>query len=142
MKIKLLGLAAVSVVLLSGCAGAPESASSPTATTPPADGGTYSTVADLKDAYVAAGGDCPSFSQGNEVKLAAESGECGTNTVLSTYVSNSDVSQVIQNAKTFWEKLDLTDDSTWLVGQNWIINSHQSADVRGKLGGKLVSFGK
>lgn len=94
----------------------------------------------LKDAYVKAGGACPAFSQTNRVTLAAESAECSTNTVLSTYVSNSDVSQLIQNVKKLNAELKSTGGNSWLVGENWVINSPTAAKMQEKLGGKVVSF--
>lgn len=133
---------------LSGCAGSTatitatvEPTPTPTVTAPPADGGTYSTVTALKAAYVQAGGECPEFKQTNQITLAAESAECSTNTVISTYLSSSDISQVIQNVKKLNADLKLTGSSnSWLVGENWVINSPTSAEMQEKLGGKLVSF--
>lgn len=117
-------------------------ASTPTATvtTPPADGGTYSTVVALKNAYVKAGGECPDFVQTNRVTLAAESAECSKNSVISTYVSSSDISQLIQNVKKVNAEVKTTGGNSWLVGANWVINSPTAAKMQEKLGGKVVSF--
>lgn len=134
---------------LSGCgssmASAPvgatsTSASTPTVTTPPVSGGTYSTVVALKNAYVKAGGECPDFVQTNRVTLAAESAECSTNSVISTYVSSSDISQLIQNVKKLNAEVKTTGGNSWLVGENWVINSPTAAKMQEKLGGKVVSF--
>ncbi|MGN8131750.1 hypothetical protein [Paenarthrobacter sp. 22069] len=112
----------------------------PTVTAPPANGGSYSTVSALKAAYVKAGGACPDFIQTNKITLAAESAECSSNTVISTYLSSSDISQLIQNVKKLNADLKSSGGNSWLVGENWVINSPTTAEVQGKLGGKLVSF--
>lgn len=135
------------VLALSGCAGstvaAPatvEPTPTPTVTAPPANGGSYSTVTALKAAYLKAGGACPEFKQTNQITLAAESAECSSNTVISTYLSSSDISQVIQNVKKLNADLKLTGGNSWLVGENWVINSPTSVEMQEKLGGKVVSF--
>ncbi|PNH86080.1 hypothetical protein CXZ05_02960 [Arthrobacter sp. AFG20] len=94
----------------------------------------------MHDAYVAAGGDCANLNQTNNVKLAAESGTCNDQTVISTYISTADVSQLIQNNKALNEELDFHSDGVWLTGQNWVINSPDAPDMQEKLGGRLVSF--
>ncbi|GAA2177202.1 hypothetical protein GCM10009784_26890 [Arthrobacter parietis] len=145
MKMGLLAVAAASVIILSGCASAAESAmptpeATPTETTPPADGGSYSTLKQLQQAYVAAGGDCSELVQRNSVSLAAESGDCNDQTVISTYISTADLSELIQTNKALNEEYDLESDSVWLTGQNWIINSPDAVEMQEKLGGRLVSF--
>lgn len=140
MNAKLLAAVAIAAVLLSGCASQAEPAPAGTPTLPPADGGSYSTVLELKDAFVAAGGSCSEFDQTNAVKLAAESGKCGSEVVLSTYLSSDDVSQVIQNVKELNDDLNFQDGAVWLAGQNWIINGPNAKDMRERLGGRLVSF--
>lgn len=143
----------VSVVLVAGAlaiagcgnstSAAPTTAAStptPTVSAPPAGGGTYSTVTALKNAYVKAGGACPDFVQTNKVTLAAESAECSKDTVISTYVSSSDISQLIQNVKKLNAELKSTGGNSWLVGENWVINSPKASGMQGKLGGKVVSF--
>lgn len=137
------------MLALTGCGGtssaaqsAPTStpAATPSVSTPPADGGTYATVEALKDAFVEAGGACPEFVQSNRVTLAAESADCSKDTVLSTYVSSGDISQLIQNVKKLNEQFKSSGDNSWLVGENWVINSPSAADMQEKLGGKVVSF--
>lgn len=130
---------------LFGCGGSPSAAPTTamptsTVTAPPANGGTYSTVLALKDAYVKAGGACPDFVQTNRVTLAAESAECSKDTVISTYVSSSDISQLIQNVKKLNAEVKSTGGYSWLVGENWVINSPTAAKMQEKLGGKVVSF--
>jgi hypothetical protein len=132
---------------LSGCAASTTAATTvvkptptPTVSGPPADGGSYATVGALKAAFVKAGGACPDFKQTNRITLAAESAECSTNTVISTYVSSNDISQLIQTVKKLNADLKTTGGNSWLVGENWVINSPTSTDMQEKLGGKIVSF--
>lgn len=119
---------------------APTPTPTPTVSAPPTSGGTYATVVALKNAYVKAGGECPDFVQTNRVTLAAESAECSTNSVISTYVSSSDISQLIQNVKKLNAEVKSTGGNSWLVGENWVINSPTAAKMQEKLGGKVVSF--
>lgn len=134
-------------LVLSGCSGSKAAINaevtptpSMTITTPPADGGTYSTVAALRSAYVKAGGACPDFKQTNKITLAAESAECASDTVISTYLSSGDISQLIQNVKKLNVDLKSSGGNSWLVGENWVINSPTTVKIREKLGGRLVSF--
>ncbi len=117
--------ALIVILLLAGCAAA----------TPAADGGSYGSVEDLRDAYVAAGGDCDGWSQDNQVTLAAESGVCDSNTVLSTYTSQDAKEEIVATVKAVG---DVIGGYSLLVGVNWIINSPDAKDAREVLGGTLV----
>lgn len=131
---------------LAGCGGTTSAAPTasatptPTVTAPPANGGTYPTVVALKNAFVKAGGACPAFNQTNRVTLAAESAECSTTTVISTYISGSDISELIQVNKKLNAEIKSSGGNSWLVGENWVINSPTAAQMQEKLGGKVVSF--
>lgn len=74
-----------------------------------------------------AGGSCPAFNQRNRVKLAAESADCSQDAVLSTYLSSSDISQLIQDNKRSNEDFPTIEKQSWLVGENWVINSPEAA---------------
>lgn len=56
------------------------------------------------------------------VTLAEESVACGTDTVLSTYSSPTSKEAMIQN----YRDREVGEPSTWLVGENWIINTPKS----------------
>lgn len=146
-KIAVYAVLLAGAVALSGCSGSKAAVTaevtptpSPTVTTPLAAGGTYSTVAALKSEYVKAGGACPDFKQTNKITLAAESAECASDTVISTYLSSGDISQLIQNVKKLNADLKSSGGNSWLVGENWVINSPTTAKIQEKLGGRLVSF--
>ncbi len=128
--------------LLQNGAGAETDVEAPTDidTAPPADGGSYSSILDLQRAYIMAGGECSVLNQTNQITLAAESGDCNDTSVLSTYLSATDISELIQNNKALNEEIGFESDAVWLIGQNWIINSEDAAEVRKEMGGQLVSF--
>lgn len=71
------------------------------------------------------------------MKAAAQSGECGTDAVLSTYLSQTQVEDAIRGVKEFNDKVDLDPDD-WLVGENWIINAPNVGELQKKMGGTIV----
>ncbi|WP_284977603.1 hypothetical protein [Arthrobacter sp. fls2-241-R2A-200] len=138
----LLTVCLLGAVALTGCAPvggtSTASASTPTPTptkTVPANGEHYSSVASLEAAFVEAGGDCSGFEQTNKVTHAAESGNCGTGSVLSVYSSLSDRDAVVDEMKQFADVIGMN----VLVGENWIINDKKVAQYQPKLGGTLVT---
>ena len=93
----------------------------------------------LRDAYVAAGGECDDWAQTNVVKLAAESGTCGDDMVLSTFANESDRDSTVSTLK---ELMELIGGVKLLVGPNWIINSDEAPRLQPKLGGTIVDSTK
>lgn len=78
-KLSVTGARAVVAVLLAGCGRPPAPDTAPTAATltataPAADGGTYGSAVELRDAVVEAGVDCPKWDEHNRNKLAATYG--------------------------------------------------------------------
>lgn len=144
MKTNIIILASTLALVLGGCSAAPVAApvAAPTtsAPTPPANGGTYGSVQELKDAFVEAGGICDSWDQSNHVTKAAESGSCSDQNVMSTYLSKEDITSMISSIKALNEEVDYESDAVWLTGENWVINDPAAAELRGKLGGVLVTF--
>lgn len=96
---------------------------------------TYQSVEELKDAFVAAGGDCPEWEQSNHVKAAAESGTCSASNVLSIYTSQSATEDALAIYKSIAQP-----GATLLVGENWIINDPSAQDFATALGGTFVSI--
>ena len=142
-KSLLLAACLIGVLALPGCAGGaaftaaastPASTPTPTRTVPP-NGEHYSSVASLQTAFVTAGGDCSTFNETNQVTRAAESGTCGSNSVLSIYSSPADRDAVVDGMKQFADIVGMN----VLVGENWIINDKNVAQQRSKLGGTLVT---
>lgn len=147
------GVAAVvaAVGVLVGCGGGDTTEPSVPATSSQALG-EVGTVAELKDAAVAAGYACPNWRQDNVVKLAAESGRCSDSDVFSTYLSESTRDELVQALKDMTkdtremladdEDVDptLLDEEVLLVGPNWVINSSEAVSLQGKLGGQIVRY--
>lgn len=97
---------------------------------------TYRSVEELRDAFVEAGGDCPEWDQTNAVTASSESGTCSTTTVLSIYSSTSDRDVVVDNIRAMAEVIG---GANLLVGENWIINDPNVADLDPEMGGTLFT---
>lgn len=135
-KRSFIALTGAALISLAGCsapATAPVAGSD--ADTPQAR---YDSVIDLRDAFVEAGGDCPDFKQTNRVTYAAESANCSSETVLSTYLSAEATQKRVDESKKAFGSLD---SSTWLVGENWIVNAPNPESLQDELGGQLISWG-
>lgn len=124
--------------LLCAAACSDDSGSSPARKAPaaPEPDASYTTVVELRDAYLAAGGRCPHWVQTNRITEAAESGECSRSMVLSTYATPAALDRAVDDLKSLKE-LFHGDSDPFLVGPNWILNGPQSVDVAGQLGGTL-----
>lgn len=70
--------------------------------------------------------------------MAAESGVCDGDTVLSTYTSQDAKDEIVAGLKSAAEEIG---GFGVLVGENWIINSPDAKDVQSALGGALVADG-
>ncbi|WP_309617705.1 hypothetical protein [Salinibacterium sp.] len=136
MKLTLtLILVSSSALLLAGCAAAtPETVTPETIT--PAEGLTYGSVEDLREAFESAGGECDGWVQSNQVKAAAESGACGTKAVLSTFASESDRDDSASTLKMLMADVGGVE---LLVGANWIINSDGVSELQETLGGTIIN---
>lgn len=130
--------AALLLAALTGCSSTATAAGEHTSSPAPTKvmAVSYSSVTDLKTAYVKAGGKCPSWDQNNVVQTAAESGDCSDSTVLSTYADEGSKTDAVTALKGF-----ATSDvpAVFLVGPNWIVNSEDAKAVAKKLGGTIVT---
>lgn len=132
---------AFSGLVLAGCSGATDAAKppatsstmkAPASSTPaPVVAQSYSTVVELKDAAIAAGLPCPRWRQTNVVTLAAESGTCSSDSVLSTYATSAALQRSLDAFLSFPIK------SVILVGPNWIINAEQAPTLAAAMGGTV-----
>lgn len=126
----LAGVAGAALVALSACSQvAPEL--EPEAATYPE---TFRSVEELRDAFVEAGGECPSWEQSNHIPAAAESGTCSDSNVLSIYTSKDSTEAAFDNYKTIAQP-----GASLLVGENWIINDEVVKDLDPALGGVLFT---
>ncbi len=105
-------------------------------TSPREIGGAYNTIDELRDAFVEAGGSCPSWEQTNEVVPALQSGNCSLTTVLSLYGSTDAASSAALSLKNLLLSYEL--EVHLLLGPNWIINSPEVELIHSEMGGMLV----
>lgn len=137
---KLAWIAMAAALLLAGCGGEADAKDAPKAPPASSELGTISSVIELRDALVAAGYDCPTWTQDNVVKLAAESGSCDDSSVLSTFASEGDRQAQLDIDKGMSDMLsdaDIEEDPT-LVGPNWMFKSPEASKYASKLGGTIV----
>ena len=92
----------------------------------------YGTVVALRDAAITAGMPCPHFFQGNQVRYALESADCGWDSVLAVYASEEDRDRLLDD---FFAAGGM--DRPLLVGPTWVINAPEAASLQAQLGGDL-----
>lgn len=109
----------LSAALLVGCSSAP-----------PADGGTYESATDLKDALVKAGGTCDNWDPGNKVTFAKSSGTCGNKYALTVFDDDSTFEKWRDGMKQLGLQVN--------VGKNWAISGTDKEEIQKKLGGKIT----
>lgn len=119
-RITLPATALAAALLLTGCTGGP-----------PADGGSFSDVTALKDAFVKAGGTCDNWSTHNKSLLASSAGSCGDAYALSVYEDMDKRDQWVETMRT------LNIGGT-VAGKNWTISGTDAKPVHDKLGGELL----
>ena len=115
------------VLALAGCSGPwgsrPGSA-------PPADGGTFETLEDLRVALEGAGFQCPELELANHAKYASTSGYCGE---IGMALYPNDASLDAQLA------MRTPQDQTAVnVGKNWTVTTAAPDQVKKWLGGAIV----
>jgi hypothetical protein len=106
----------------------------------PAQAAEYGSVTELKNAAVEAGYVCSTWEVDNVVALAAESGSCGDDSVLSTYASQEDLQSQLDIEKE--ASTLLTDNgietTPTLVGPNWLFKAPEAVELRESIGGVLI----
>lgn len=143
-------LATVAVLALAGCGGSATSAgpvSSPaasqTTSTPEpvaVPKASYGTLVELRDAAIAAGYPCPTWTQDNAVVFAAESGSCSEDDVFMTYASAGQLEEAVSTRKAMNKMLTEKniEAGPTLVGENWTINTDSAFDLQAELGGTIL----
>lgn len=94
---------------------------------------TYENVEALRDAFVAAGGQCPQWEPIDPGKYTAEAGRCSDSIVLAVYADPAELADAVQRAK------DLAVPAHLLVGENWLLNIDEPQTYVGALGGTVVT---
>lgn len=114
---------AAAAVLLAGCGG------------PPADGGSYNTATELKDAFVKAGGQCDEWKPDSDPPFAdATAGSCGRpgsdDYLLYVFADKKDRNFIVTK---------MADVGVAAVaGLNWMILGSDEAAAHKLLGGELI----
>lgn len=101
--------------------------------------GKVSTIDEVVDAYVAAGGVC-NWQQTDEVKIAVASGACSKSTVIAIYENTEERSRSIKMQREILQLLDPDNSTplTLLAGENWVINSPDAEEMKEALGGTWI----
>lgn len=126
-------LAASAVVLgaasvLVGCSGPGEPIPEITGTA-----SSYSDVTELRDAFVAAGGECPEWEPIDTGDYDADAGRCDERTVIAVYRVPSQLAEAVERAKA------LATSTHLLVGTDWIINTPEPHRFVDALGGTVIA---
>ena len=99
---------------------------------PPADGGTFETIDDLKAAVESAGLVCPELVLDKPpAKFSASSGHCGEFTSLATYSSDAYLQSQLDFAKSAGQR-------SINVGKNWTVVSEDPKLIQKRLGGTVL----
>lgn len=121
-------LALVTTTALAGCAGGGEPI--PTITGTPTS---YESVESVRDAFVAAGGECPTWEAIDPGNYDAEAGRCDDSTVIAVYKNPTELADAVKRAT------ELATETHLLVGENWLLNTPNPQDFVDALGGTVVT---
>ncbi|MGA6128854.1 MULTISPECIES: hypothetical protein [unclassified Microbacterium] len=94
--------------------------------------GRISTIDELKDAFIDAGGVC-NWKQTDVVTDATASGECSDQTVLMLFANTDEKDELVS----FLSEGTIS-EPTLLVGENWVINSPEAEAMQETLGGDWI----
>lgn len=127
-RVKGIALAASVGALLAGCSGGGESAPSVTGAATE-----FSTVEELRDAYVAAGGTCEAWEEIDPGDYDATAGRCSDSVVMAVYANPDELAAAVDRSQ------NLAVQTHLLVGENWLLNVDNPQDFVEALGGTTVS---
>lgn len=120
-------------VSLSACTGSENFMTAQQEAKPPADGGSYGTIEELREAAEKAGLECPDWDLHNKATYAASSASCGDSAGLATYTSDSQLDKQLEAWKMIGEMIVLER----LVGENWTIDTSDPEALQKKMGGTV-----
>ncbi|KQN88692.1 hypothetical protein ASE96_09680 [Arthrobacter sp. Leaf69] len=129
MKYRFTGGAAVAIIALGlgSCSSAD--------VTPPADGGTYGTIGDLKKAVESAGLLCPELVLDRPPsKFSTSSGSCSEDLSLAVYSTEVTLESQLE----FWRPVGQRSIN---VGKNWTVVTADPKRLEKKLGGTVLHTG-
>ncbi|WP_323985863.1 hypothetical protein [Microbacterium plantarum] len=127
------------VLILSGC-GAQGDAGESTATSPSASPtADLSALDDLRESYVAAGGQCATMTA-RETAVAEDAGDCDGGALLTTYRSESQRDIAIDTLEALQESNPRP--HVIAVGPDWIVNGTDAESRAEATGGAVVQIGR
>ena len=133
-RFSLAALAISASLALAGCSGLPGApgteASVPAITGKPTS---YASIEELRDAYVAAGGECNEWEPLDAGKTDGQGGYCNSKTTLAVFGNPDDLAATVKNT------IDLAGTVHLLVGENWVVNTPNPQDFVETLGGTITS---
>ena len=119
---------------LSGCAGIPGLGGGETPTPPITGAATsYDTLEQLRDAFVAAGGECGSWEEIDPGEADARGGRCDDTTVLAVYANKAELDDAVERS------INLATSTHLLVGENWMLNTPEPQRFVDALGGRVIT---
>ncbi|ASN39643.1 hypothetical protein CGQ24_11860 [Arthrobacter sp. 7749] len=138
MKKILVALPLIGALMLAGCAGTDTKATEVSETPFPEiiDNGELIAV---KDRFVAEGFECESWSIGNPFQLATASGTCEKAVRIGYFEDPKDIDKQVEASRN-WAKEHKLEKSSWVVGDDWIIETKEPKLVVKKLGGKVITI--
>ena len=105
-------------------------------TPPPADGGTFETIEDLKEAVESAGLRCPELVLDTPpAKFASSSGSCGEFLFIATYSNDMYLESQLDFARSGGQR-------SINVGKNWTVLSPDPKLIQQTLGGTVLRTGQ
>jgi hypothetical protein len=146
VKLKFVAALGLTILTLGACGGGDVSTGDSDKEAPPAvstgavEPSRFGSVTDLRDAAVEAGYVCATWEGDNVVTLAAESGTCDDQSVLSTYATDVDLQTQLDQEKEMSGLLTENgiEPEPVLVGPNWLFKAPEAPGLRDFLGGVLI----
>ena len=127
-RLRLAALALAAPLALAGCAGPEAPAPEVTGTA-----SSYGSLEELRDAFIAAGGECPAWERIDSGDFDADGGRCDDSTVITVFRDREQLAEVVERAKALATATHL------LVGTDWLINTPEPHRYVDALGGTVVT---
>lgn len=138
MKKMLVALPLLGSLMLAGCAGTDTTATE-VSETPFHEIIDNQELIKMKDRFVAAGMSCETWVVGNSFQLATASGNCGQAVRIGYFDDPKDIDKQV-DASRKWAKEHKLEKRTWVVGEDWIIDTKDAKLVAKKMGGKVITI--
>lgn len=132
--------AAVALLALTGCAStAVEAEPKPTVTFPEVEESTGTTLTELRDLYIASGGDCDTLRPRTGSRVAEEAADCEDGALLTIYESEAQRDGAIRVLEGIQEITP--SPHVIVVGPDWIVNGSHVEGLADAMGGVAQQIG-